>query len=742
MELVVEVERVRWRARDGAFAVLDGVTEEGEAVCVTGPLGHVNEGETVAVGGAWRDHERFGLQFCAEVVSLREPVSEAALLGVLGAVRHVGRRGAAWLLEHHGAEVLEVVDASPRARLREVPGIGPARLDAAVASWQEARSLRAVRLFLDAHGVPATVSARAGAALGAGAVEVLTEDPYALCAVPAVGFRTADALAQALGLPADAPARLRAGVLHALAEAETDGHCLLPRAELEERARRLLGAEPGEAVEELAATGGVVVDEGRVAEAWLHRVESRLGEHVRRLLDAGDALEVDAPRRPVRGAFVPSDAQWAAVTAALEHRLSILTGGPGTGKTTVMRTLVEVAGRAKLKVRLCAPTGKAARRLAESTGTDATTIHRALEWVPGEGPSRGPGDPLSADVLVVDEASMLDVRLAEALFAAVGDGTHVLLVGDPDQLAPVGPGRVLADLLACGRVPTTRLTEIFRQAARSLIVRAAHAINHGEHPPRHGGADVERDFYLVERDDPAAIAEEVVSLASVRLPSHLGLEPRADVQVLAPMHKGPVGVDALNAALRAVLNPDGEPVPGGGLRVGDRVLQTVNDHEHNLMNGETGVLVDFDAERARVVVATDDGRRLTLPTGALGTVRLGHAASVHKAQGSQWPAVVVPLFRGHAHMLTRNLLYTAVSRGSRMVVLVGQPSALGLALRRVDGHRRHTRLAALAAGEEPAGAPGPRGRTPDAAAEGLDAARATTREEPPHGRSLAPAVTG
>jgi exodeoxyribonuclease V alpha subunit len=256
---------------------------------------------------------------------------------------------------------------------------------------------------------------------------------------------------------------------------------------------------------------------------------------------------------------------------------------------------------------------------------------------------------------------------------------------------------VLADLLACGRVPVTRLTEVFRQAARSMIVRAAHAINAGEHPPRAAEPDVERDLYVVARESPGAIVEEVVSLAATRLPGHLGLDPRADVQVLAPMHKGPAGVDVLNTELRAVLNPDGAPLPSTSLRVGDRVLQTVNDHEHQLMNGETGVLLDHDAERDRVVLGTDDGRRLALPTSALSTVRLGHAASVHKAQGSQWPAVIVVLFRGHAHMLTRNLLYTAVSRAQRMLVLVGQPEALGLALGRVDGHRRHTRLRELVA---------------------------------------------
>src|SRR4051794_25857979 len=558
MELVVEVSQVRWRAPDGDFAVLEGVTDEGDQVRVTGALAHGHEGETVEVGGGWREHERFGRQFVADAVRLREPVSEAALLGVLSAVKHVGPFGAAYLLDQHGADVLEVVDADPAARLREIPGIGKRRIAAAVASWQEARALRAVRMFLDAHGVPPAVAGPGPRALGPGAVEVLTSDPYRLTELDGVGFATADALAQALGTPPDSPSRLRAGVVHALREAEADGHCHLPRDELAARARRLLGADADDAIDELALDGRVVVEGPLVAGAALHRTETRLAEHVRALLDSRPALKLRrALERPAQGAFVPTDDQWAAVERVVESRLSILTGGPGVGKTAVMRTLVDVLLPHGRRVRLCAPTGKAARRLAEATGNEATTIHRLLEWVPGEGPARGPEDPLSADVLVVDEASMLDVRLAEALFAAIGDRTHVLLVGDPDQLAPVGPGRVLADLLACGRVPVTRLTEVFRQAARSMIIRAAHAINAGEHPPRAAEPDVERDLYVVARESPGAIVEEVVSLAATRLPGHLGLDPRADVQVLAPMHKGPVGVDALNAELRAALNPDG-----------------------------------------------------------------------------------------------------------------------------------------------------------------------------------------
>ena len=356
-------------------------------------------------------------------------------------------------------------------------------------------------------------------------------------------------------------------------------------------------------------------------------------------------------------------------------------------------------------MRLCAPTGKAARRLTASTGVQATTIHRLLEWVPGEGFSHDAENPVSgADVLIVDEAGMLSVRLAEALFGAVGGGTHVLLVGDVDQLAPVGPGRVLEDLIASGAVPVTALSEIFRQAARSLIVRAAHAINHGERPPTSSGEEMVRDFFLIQRPRPRELFQEVISLASERLPLHYGLQASVDVQVLAPMHRGELGIDAINTELRARLNPDGEAVPESALRVGDRVIQTRNDHEHELMNGEVGVLLHLDSRDTdrpggrRVLLATDDDRRLTLPVGALETVRLAYAISIHKSQGSQVPAVVVALGRSHSIMLTRNLLYTAVTRAERVCVVVAEPGALELALGRRDTRRRHTRLAQLVGG--------------------------------------------
>jgi exodeoxyribonuclease V alpha subunit len=701
-ELTAEVMGVRWSLPDGDFAVLDAVCDDGDDVVLVGPLGHVHDGESIVVCGGWRRHSRHGWQFQVTRVRVQEPVGKHAVRAYLESIKHIGPMAAIRLVERFGAdEVLEAIDRDPERILRTVPGIGPRRLGAAVASWRDQRELRELRLFLDTHGVDAASAGRIARHFGAGSIARLQREPYAICELDGIGFATADALARALDTPLDAPDRLAAGVLHALHLAETEGNCHLPRAELEARAQRLLGgSDVADAIDELAARGKVIVDDGDlVADARLHAIEERLAKHVRELLESEPALRFRRVKRPETGEFVPSDDQWRGVKQALEHRLSILTGGPGTGKSATMRALVDLVKARTATARLCAPTGKAARRLSELTGADATTIHRLLEWIPGEGFGRGPDDPIEGcDVLIVDEASMLSVHLAEALLGAVGPRTHVVLVGDVDQLAPVGPGRVLEDLLDAGCVPAVRLTEIFRQAARSMIVRAAHAINEGELPmavPRH---DDVRDFFVVQRDGARAIFEEVCELAATRLPAHYDLDPAADVQVLAPMHKGPVGIDALNAELRARLNPDGAQIEGTSLRVGDKVMQTRNSYEHDLFNGERGVLVHHDTERDRVHFAGEDGRRLTLPVDALDTLRLAYAASVHKAQGSQARAIVVPIFSGHRIMLTRNLVYTAVTRAQEVCVVVGESGALATAVRRTDARRRHTRLRELVAG--------------------------------------------
>jgi exodeoxyribonuclease V alpha subunit len=696
--LQAEIVAVRWRADDGGFAVLAAVGDDGEEVTLTGPIAHLHEGDTVAVQGAWREHPRFGRQLHVEQLKV-DASSPDALATLLGSVKHVGPRGAEWLLERHGDQVLEIVDRDPGARLREVPGIGKAKLKPAIASWQQQAGGRALALLLAEHDVPAAVAARVHKALGGGALALLQQDPYALAKVDGIAFATADAVARALGTPADAPERIAAALTHALRASEQDGHCFLPRAELLPRAARLLEL-PIETVDAQLLDAELLLDGDRVLEPRMDRTERRLAERVRELAGAPATLDVDVPAEPPEGDHAPTATQWAAVHAAAEHRLSILTGLPGTGKTATMRALVDLLREQKRTVRLCAPTGKAARRLSEATGgAEATTVHRLLEWVPGEGFSRDADDPLTGvDLLVVDEASMLDVRLAAALLEAVGPRTHVLLVGDVDQLAPVGPGRVLEDLIASGIAPATRLTEVFRQAARSLIIRAAHRVNRGEAPLDPSvalGPDDVRDFFYVERESAAKVFAEVMSLATRRLPEHYELDPVADLQVLVPMHKGPAGIDAFNEALREQLNPDGRTVKGTPFRLGDRIMQTRNNHERSFYNGEIAVVVANDPARGTLTLVGDDGRRLTLDTQEAGTLRLAYACSVHKMQGSQAPAIVIALARGHAPMLTRNLVYTAVTRSQTACVIVAERGALSTALTRVDASRRNTRLVEL-----------------------------------------------
>jgi exodeoxyribonuclease V alpha subunit len=701
-ELSAEIVAVRWRAEDGGFAVVAALDDDGDEVILTGPIAHLHEGDTVEVSGTWREHPRFGRQVHVEQVRVGPPAGEDAILALLATVKHLGPAGAAFLFERHGPDVLEIIDRDPGARLREVPGIGRARLRAAVASWQEQAGGRALRLLLAEHDVPAAVAAKVHTALGGGALALLQEDPYALARIDGIGFATADAVARALGTAHDAPARIDAGLHHALKAAEQDGHCYLPRAELMARATRLLELDAAAIAARIDAAG-LVLDGDRVLEPRMDRTERRLAERVRELASAPPTLDIEVPEAPAPsgdGGVSPTPAQWAAVHAAAEHRLSILTGLPGTGKTATMRALVDLLRAGRRTVRLCAPTGKAARRLSEATGgAEATTIHRLLEYTPGEGFLRDADDPLTGvDLLVVDEASMLDVRLAAALLDAVGPRTHVLLVGDVDQLAPVGPGRVLEDLIASDLLPATRLTEVFRQAARSLIIRAAHAIDRGEAPPTTAGPDDIRDFFLIERDRPEEVFDEVVALAAQRLPGHYALDPVADVQVLCPMHKGTVGIDALNATLRERLNPDGAPAKGTPLRLGDRVMQTRNNHERSFYNGEIAVVVASDPARQTITLVGDDGRRLTLESRETTTLRLAYACSVHKMQGSQAPAIVIALTRGHTPMLTRNLLYTAVTRSQTACVVVAERGTLPLALGRVDASRRNTRLVELVAG--------------------------------------------
>lgn len=713
--LEVEVVGVRFRSDDGSFAVLDAMASSGAGgrgthEVLVGPVGHLDVGDRVVASGSRQQHAKHGERFRVSRLQTVRPSDDEAIARVLQRIPGVGPVAAERLIERFGSELLERMDRDPRDVLRRVKGLAGDKLADAVEHWRAESGPRAVRLLLEQHDVDAATIGRVIRALGDEPdVELLQADPYRLTERSGIGFPTADAIALALGEDPASVGRRRAGTLHALRLAEDDGHCHVPTDELVRRAVRLLAGRgaswaagdaliPGvtAALDDLVRDGAVVASEGRVATLELDEAEALLAEIVARLSTDEPALTIEVGAHPPAAdgdddAPRPSDEQWQAVRSACGHRLSILTGGPGTGKTQTMRALVSVLRDANQRVLLCAPTGKAARRLAEATGADATTIHRLLGFVPGDGFQHDEDDPIpDGGMLVVDEASMLSLDLAVALLRAIGPRTHVLLVGDVDQLAPVGPGRVLQDLLESAAVPAVRLTRIFRQAERSLIVRTAHAINRGEPPQTRPNPDDIRDFFFIDRPDATAAADEIVSLATARLPTHYGVDAVGGVQVLAPQRRGAAGVETLNQRMRAVLNPGGRQAKGSGLREGDRVMQTRNDHDAEVMNGELGMLVRVDGDD--VLLKMDDGRTIRLPSARLDTWDLAYACTVHKAQGSSVPIAVVPVLAEHRHMLTRNLLYTAVTRAERACVMVGDRGAVMQALRRVDGATRYTAL--------------------------------------------------
>ncbi len=489
-------------------------------------------------------------------------------------------------------------------------------------------------------------------------------------------------------MPPESPRRAQAAALHALAEAEQQGHTHLPAAELAARTAKLIGAAPDP--EALATAPGLLEDDGRAYRERAHEWELALAETLRARASGPPHLEHEPGPAPEDDL---TDEQWAAVRGAFAARVSVLTGGPGVGKTVCTRAIVAEASRADLRVALCAPTGRAARRLEEATGRPAQTIHRMLEWMPGREPAFGPGHPHPADLVVVDESSMLNQRLMLVLLEGLAESTHVVFVGDADQLPPIGAGKPFDDLIASGTVPVVRLSQVFRQAARSMITTAAHEINGGRPPHLEPAPGQDHDFFFVERPVAERALDTVVQLVAERVPGRFAVDPVREVQVLAPMYRGAVGIDALNQRLRERLNPDGEEALGGRFRIGDRLIQTRNSHELGLMNGSIVFLREDDPDEEEILVDTDDGEALAIPYGETATLRLAYAISVHKAQGCEVPVVVAVCHRSHTRMLTRPLLYTAITRARDACVVVGDRTTLEGAARRDDGGRRHSGLA-------------------------------------------------
>jgi exodeoxyribonuclease V alpha subunit len=684
----VEVLGVIYKAEDDGYAVLEvQETGSGEGFALVGPVAHLDVGDRAEVSGEWQTHNRYGRQLRAQGALPLDPADREGQVAYLTSLRHIGQKRAEKLVEEHGEGVLQAIAANPERVFGSLRGVSADQAAAATQSWYASRAIRDLHVQLAPHGL-AHLAAPIHARYGDKSMTILHEDPYRLTEVPGVGFARADKIALAADVPPESSRRAQAAALYALIEAEQQGNSFLPLEELTRATARLIGLAPDPDV--LVGAPGLVDDEGRIYREGTLASERAVAATLAARAAAPPHLDHDPGEEP-RGKL--TDEQWAAVRAVFAARVSVLTGGPGVGKTEATREIVAEAEAANATIALCAPTGRAARRLEETTGHEAKTIHRLLEWMPGREPAFRPGRPLPVDLVIVDESSMLNLRLAEVLLDGLAESTHVVFVGDADQLPPIGAGKPFEDLIASGAVPVVRLTQIFRQAARSMITTAAHEINHGRPPHLEPGPEQDHDFFFIERATPERALETVVEVVAERAPAKFAVDPIREVQVLAPMYRGPVGIDALNERLQAELNPDGKRALSDRFRIGDRLIQTRNSHELGLMNGSIVFLRSDDPDEETIVVDTDDGGALVIPYGETSTLRLAYAISVHKAQGCEVPVVVGVCHRSHSRMLNRPLLYTAITRARNSCILVGDQAVLHSAVRRDDSGGRHSGLA-------------------------------------------------
>ena len=726
------VERITYYSEEDGYSVIrlmptspltfwSGVDENG-LVTVVGNMPDITPGESLEIEGRWTTHASYGRQFRAENIRRVTPATVEGIRRYLGSglIKGIGPKLAERIVAHFGTDTLDILDHEPE-RLYEVDGIGRHRVRAITRAWREQQEIKQVMLFLQSHGVSTSLAVKIYKTYGDDAIRQVEEDPYRLARdIHGIGFITADKIAQDLGLAHDHPARLEAGLVYSLNNAANDGHVYLPEPELVETAAGLLDvpAEDVEAAVERAAQNGLVIldrvpvqnpaegEDPFVRAVYLppfYHAEVGAARRLRLLIETpGSYLDrsglVDWPAliadaAAATGAPLTAQQQQA-IHTALTHKVSILTGGPGTGKTTTLRALIHVLQREGHTFALASPTGRAAKRLAEATGHPARTIHRMLGYSPAEGFAHDEDAPLPVDFVVVDEVSMLDGFLAYSLFRAIDPRSHLLLVGDVDQLPSVGAGDVLRDMIASGTVPVTRLDTIFRQAAGSLIISNAHRINQGQMPLF---LDEANDFFLFNLgDDPDRVAEMVVDVVKNRIPSRFGLDPLDDVQVIVPMYRGRAGVSSLNQELQAALNPKGRPaerILGGRVfRVGDKVLQTSNNYDKEVFNGDVGRIRAMDFTNQEMTVQFDD-RQVVYDFTEAPDLMHAYAISVHRSQGSEYPAVVMPIITSHYMLLQRNLLYTAVTRAKKLVVLVGSKKAIAIAVKNDAVSRRYTALA-------------------------------------------------
>jgi exodeoxyribonuclease V alpha subunit len=703
------VERVTFHNSENGFCVLRAKARgHRDLVTVIGHAAFIAAGEWITASGEWTNDHTHGQQFKARFLKTSAPTSIDGIEKYLGSgmIRGIGPVYAKKMVKAFADKVFDIIEAEPD-RLREVTGIGAVRAKRITDAWAEQKVVREIMVFLHSNGVGTARAVRIYKTYGSDAVQVMSENPYRLARdIRGIGFKTADAIAMRLGIEKTAMIRLRAGISYALTEAMDEGHCGLPTEQLIPLAEGLLEA-PKEliltALELERSEGAVVAD--KVGEtpctflAGLYKAEQTIADRLVRIvngrlpwpwIDEDKAL----PWVEKRSSLQLAESQRAAVRLALTAKALVITGGPGVGKTTIVNSILKILAGKGVKLLLCAPTGRAAKRMTEATGVEAKTIHRLLEVDPKSGGFKRNGDnPLKCDLLVVDEASMVDVMLMQALLKATPDNAALLIVGDIDQLPSVGPGQVLADIIGSGAIPVVRLTEVFRQAAASRIIINAHRINQGAMPdlrPPEGDSD----FYFVSAEDPEIAVRRIVELVKTRIPKRFGLNPIRDIQVLCPMNRGGVGARSLNIELQAALNPAGDRKVerfGWTFAPSDKVMQIENDYDKEVYNGDIGYVGDVDPEAGELMVSFD-GRSVTYGFGELDLLVPAYAATIHKSQGSEYLAVIIPVLTQHYAMLQRNLLYTGITRGKRLVVLVGQKKAIAIAVRNVSGRRRWSRL--------------------------------------------------
>ena len=703
------VERVTFHNSDNGFCVLR-IKARGHRnlVTVVGHSATISAGEWITATGEWINDYTHGPQFRAHFLKTSPPTSIEGIEKYLGSgmIRGVGPVYANKLVKAFGNKVFEIIEAEPE-RLREVPGIGDMRAKRITDAWFEQKAVREIMVFLHSNGVGTARAVRIFKTYGADAIQIMSENPYRLARdIRGIGFKTADAIAMKLGIETTAMIRLRAGISYALNEAMNDGHCALPLTELMPLAVTLL--DVSETLLETALDlelkeGNVIADQiedsSCIFLSGLYRAEQVICERIRKL-SAGKipwpAINADKalPWIEKNTAMTLVESQIAAIRLALSSKVMVITGGPGVGKTTIVNSILRILSVKGVNLILCAPTGRAAKRMSEATGYEAKTIHRLLEFDPKTGGfKRGQEKPIDCDLLVVDEASMVDVLLMQSLLKAVPDKGALLIVGDIDQLPSVGPGQVLADIISSQVVPVVRLTEVFRQAAKSRIITTAHKINQGVIPDL-TKIDDTSDFYFIKADDPETAVGRIVELVKERIPKRFGLDPIRDIQVLCPMNRGGIGARSLNVSLQNVLNPASDRKVerfGWIFAPKDKVMQIENDYDKEIYNGDIGYIEDVNAEAAELIV-NFDGRLVVYGFGELDTLVPAYATTIHKSQGSEYPAVVIPVLMQHYMMLQRNLLYTGVTRGKKLVVFVGQKKAIAIAVRNASSRRRWSKL--------------------------------------------------